>query len=992
VYNYAEVETEGASTEAVFAQSVGGGGGNGAIAGSFNAQLLPSTPAVGVSVGGSGGAAGAGGAVTVNNYATGTIITNGANSTAIFAQSVGGGGGNGGYAMTVSASIVGSVGVAVGGSGGAAGNGGAVTVSNAGAIEMNGKNSLGIMAQSVGGGGGVASDALGVAVVPVMIGGQTGANGVGGTVMVTNTGSIVISGNNSIGIFAQSVGGGGGMVKPGGGATSVVTESGGTGNGGTVTIDNTAGMIEVTGDNSIAIYSQSVGGGGGAVGLDADPPGQVGAFLFSGSAGGVGAALATITNQTGSLIATGVNSIALVGQSTAPGGNGDITVNIFNPSATTMSLIEGGSGQGAGVVILDGNNNTLNNAGKITTILGINGYAIRATDGNDAVNNAGWIVGSVDLGTGTNSIDNKPYNPTSATISGVFDAGMTINLGGTAAGDLFTNEGLLSPGAFGTVLTTNETGNFVQTATGSCGTFGAPTSTCGYYGIDLDLEHLIADRLNVSGTANVTGAVVVNVDNAGYALPGTSVVTILSAAGGETHPGLELQAFQTAVAMYSLIYPNSTDIDLSYSINFSPAGLTQNEHSVGNAVNAIQTARSSPNFVPIAAALFYQPTVAALGAVYDSLSGEGVAAAEQTAFEANGLFHTSILHQAQYWLFDNEQNDMNSQTFYAPLGYAPSDKNLWDSLVLKAPGAAAPVAATRTWRFWTTASGGGSNYSGDPVVGSAPMSEIGGGLTAGVDYQLSPNLLMGFAAGHGLFSFEVPNRATTGTVDASHVGVYTVARKDDAYAIAMLDFDYFDNSENRTAAIPGAVIPPLFGSPMTTIPGFAEQPGGKFGSYSVSGLFETGYKYHLTGYDVTPLVGVQFSALQMNGFTETNNGNPSMIGLAYASRTIASVPAYIGAQVDAKANLGNSYLLDGWIRAAWVHEFEADRSIDASFIAAPGFGFVVEGAQPARDMARISTGAKLNVSEHVSFSASVDANLAPSGQSYSGFGGFRVSW
>ena len=258
--------------------------------------------------------------MTVNNYAAGTIFTNGASSTAIFAQSVGGGGGNGGYSLAVSAAIGASVSVSVGGNGGNGGDGGEVQVTNDGAITINGKNSLAIMAQSVGGGGGTASDALGVSIVPVFIGGQNGAKGVGGDVTVTNTGSIVINGNNSIGIFAQSVGGGGGMVAPGGGATSVTTQSGGTGDGGVVTIDNTAGSIIINGDNSIAIYSQSVGGGGGAVGLNADPPGQVGAFMFSGAAGGSGVAAATVLNQTGSLIATGLNSIAYVAQSA--GGRG----------------------------------------------------------------------------------------------------------------------------------------------------------------------------------------------------------------------------------------------------------------------------------------------------------------------------------------------------------------------------------------------------------------------------------------------------------------------------------------------------------------------------------------------------------------------------------------------------------------------------------------------------------------------------------------------
>ena len=103
-----------------------------------------------------------------------------------------------------------------------------------------------------------------------------------------------------------------------------------------------AGSIIVTGDNSMALYSQSVGGGGGAVGLAVDPPGQIGAFLFSGTAGGQGAAQATVINQTGDLIAPGVNSIALTAQSNAAGGNGDITVNRNAPeSVGTLSLSVG---------------------------------------------------------------------------------------------------------------------------------------------------------------------------------------------------------------------------------------------------------------------------------------------------------------------------------------------------------------------------------------------------------------------------------------------------------------------------------------------------------------------------------------------------------------------------------------------------------------------------------------------------------------------------
>src|SRR5262249_43326451 len=161
----------------------------------------------------------------------------------------------------------------------------------------------------------------------------------------------------------------------------------------------------------------------------------------------------------------------------------------------------------------------------------------------------------------------------------------------------------------------------------------------------------------------------------------------------------------------------------SYKIDFSPGGLTINEHSVGNAVNAIQTAHI-PSFSPIAAALFYQPTVQALGAVYDSLSGEGIAAVEQTAISSNDLFHTSILNQARYWMADNEGSDPNSLTFYS--GGAQAYAAMPDAGFAKAPSGV-PLGQ-RTWRVWSTVNGSDWRFSGDPVVGSAKTSASGAGI------------------------------------------------------------------------------------------------------------------------------------------------------------------------------------------------------------------------------------------------------------------------
>ena len=94
-------------------------------------------------------------------------------------QSVGGGGGNGG-----SAGFFGT-----GGAGAAGGDGGQVTVNApkasavATSVFVTGTNSIALLAQSVGGGGGVGGDATGLAIGGgVAIGGNGGLGGNGGPV------------------------------------------------------------------------------------------------------------------------------------------------------------------------------------------------------------------------------------------------------------------------------------------------------------------------------------------------------------------------------------------------------------------------------------------------------------------------------------------------------------------------------------------------------------------------------------------------------------------------------------------------------------------------------------------------------------------------------------------------------------------------------------------------------------------------------------------
>jgi len=79
------------------------------------------------------------------------VTTLGNNSHGLFAQSVGGGGGSGGF--SVSGAITtggGALGASFGGSGAGGGASGAVTLMNSGDISTTGKHSYGIIGQSIG--------------------------------------------------------------------------------------------------------------------------------------------------------------------------------------------------------------------------------------------------------------------------------------------------------------------------------------------------------------------------------------------------------------------------------------------------------------------------------------------------------------------------------------------------------------------------------------------------------------------------------------------------------------------------------------------------------------------------------------------------------------------------------------------------------------------------------------------------------------------------
>ncbi|HSH04474.1 MAG TPA: hypothetical protein VLL52_18330, partial [Anaerolineae bacterium] len=408
------ISTKGQNARGIFAQSVGGGGGTGGA--NFTAFYTSESSPIQVGVGGSGDKGGSAGSVIVNRgtlsvttgdgqaianntaavtdasgnltsagsitttgSSAGKIITNGDGAHAIEASSIGGGGGDAGMNFNLGYSGVGggasssgfTSSIAIGGSGGESDNASTAIVNNYADLETQGDDSHGILAQSIGGGGGNANFNVAISVasadnsnkaLSIGIGGETGNGGYGDKVKVVHVGNITTAGSDSFGILAQSIGGGGGNAgfdlpfayAYGYSAGFTLGQTGGKGGYGSDVSLFSDGTITTSGYGSFGLLAQSIGNGGGnssstSVTLSVPNDSTAGTthsgsvtIGIEGGEGGHGGNV--VLNAGGSVTTQGEKAHAIFAQSVGGGGGNGGSANTAGLTAKTVAFGMGGTG------------------------------------------------------------------------------------------------------------------------------------------------------------------------------------------------------------------------------------------------------------------------------------------------------------------------------------------------------------------------------------------------------------------------------------------------------------------------------------------------------------------------------------------------------------------------------------------------------------------------------------------------------------------------
>ncbi|MBV7482747.1 autotransporter outer membrane beta-barrel domain-containing protein [Bordetella sp. BOR01] len=508
--------TAGNGAYGILAQSIGGGGGLAAV--------LASGTGIKMNVGGAQSSDSShtqtGGKVRL--YGSKTIVTNGADAHGVVLQSIGGGGGVAGMSLPADGgSVAGDI--LVGGTD--YGDAQAVTVDNAVLrIGTAGDRAFGLVAQSIGGGGGIATAGAGVGLSQVTLGGQGDAVGHGGDVTVSLAGGsqIQTQGRGSHGVVAQSIGGGGGIAgDPSVGPLAVAPSAAdggpdaGGGNGNDVSLSINADIV-TKGDSAFGILAQSIGGGGGLRGDSST------ASAGSTGTGRTGKGGMIHLTQNGNVLATGNDSVGIFAQSQGPTADGGIDL-------TLNGTVAGGSGnQGAGIWLVGGNQNWLavqsgahvsadsgvairydgtrsTSAGSVLTLQNqgvIEGDILMTNLDSDAagtINNAGEITAGMAAKAAT-------PGPTGGVLVGArrYDANVV-------------NDGTLIIGHNSIVDSTAISGDFRQ---GGQGTLV----------VNADFERRSADLLHVKGDAELDG----RLDIAALSLMPKRRVTVLTVDGQAT--------------------------------------------------------------------------------------------------------------------------------------------------------------------------------------------------------------------------------------------------------------------------------------------------------------------------------------------------------------------------------------------------------------------------------------------------------------------------
>lgn len=714
-----------------------------------------------------------------------------------------------------------------------------------------------------------------------------------------------------------------------------------TGTGPALIISGTGNATDaVVGISASSVIRSNSVSGTIAVGEDTDMSGISGTLTIN-NAGSIintlanGAAISVTAIQSDS----GVTGLALTNTGTISGSinfaDSPTSNTLVNNGGTIKGAIVGGSG--AEVVTINGGSVT----GNINLGAGANDLTVSGTTINGNYTGAGGddtltlingnISGTITLGGGTNSIfvsGTQAYT-TKGAITGLSLLGVsnTANINHSIGTADVTVDGTVNfNGAqtlTGATITNNGKINLTSgTVTADTYTAGAASSTLGFSIVSNTNASTKNGKLVLTTSGadlSDTSLTVSFGSSAGYIASGTTF-TLIDGANTSTLQGA-LVASNTGVYRLSTALSGGQDVILTVGrISTSDVVSSKSGKTIANMLDVLGNGASG-DLLTIQSLIGQQATAAGVDNVVESLAPgiDGVGAASIGVTQATG-------------------NQVSNR-----LASLRGNRSVVTGDMMSSN------------HFWVE--GFGNTVSQDNKDGNKGYDANGGGMTFGIDTDtLVEGMTTGasFSYGHSTVDSNASSNAST-DIDSYVATLYGSSVLDQGIFVnGQLGLGYNNYESERTVMGIGTVK-------------------GDFDGLQGTAKVEAGKDFGYQSYTFTPLVGAQYTYLNMDSYTETKSNGSSF--MTVDPEDMNAFDLSIGGQAAYTMPLSNGGVFKPNLHAKYVYMAGDDKLQTTSRFSAGGTAFNTEGVKADRSSVNLGAGLLLTTAGGVDFSLNYDADI-----------------
>ncbi|HEY1877911.1 MAG TPA: autotransporter domain-containing protein, partial [Rhizomicrobium sp.] len=143
---------------------------------------------------------------------------------------------------------------------------------------------------------------------------------------------------------------------------------------------------------------------------------------------------------------------------------------------------------------------------------------------------------------------------------------------------------------------------------------------------------------------------------------------------------------------------------------------------------------------------------------------------------------------------------------------------------------------------------------------------------------------------------------------------------------------------------------------------------------------------------ITPYLGIEDRLLDAPAYTETGPSGANSFALSYASRSVNVPDVELGFRNAADLPVSRNWVLHLTDKFAFEHAANSSFNVGAAYAVLPGSGFTTFGAQPGKNLGRVSLGAEFRSRYGLNAGLTFDEAVSSRSQTYNGVFSLGYGW